>query len=120
MHFRVGYDASVKAHAICLERLRAAAPELPPTAALIVFDNVCVLCSGFVHWVAAHDRGRRFWFTSAQGPLGQALYNDLCLNPVRFETNLVMIDGVVYGKLEAFIEVATRLGESGGPPRRFG
>lgn len=92
------------------ERLRAAAPTLPPTAALIVFDNVCVLCSGFVQWVMAHDRKRRFWFTPAQGPIGQALYRDLGLDPVRFETNLVVVDGIVYGKLEAFVKVAIQLG----------
>ena len=92
------------------ERLRAAAPMLPPTAALIVFDNVCVLCSGFVQWVMAHDRSRRFWFTPAQGPIGQALYRDLGLDPVRFETNLVVVDGIVYGKLEAFVKVAIQLG----------
>jgi predicted DCC family thiol-disulfide oxidoreductase YuxK len=110
MHIQVGYGRRVKAHSICPQRLRAAAPELPPKAALIVFDNVCVLCSGFVQWVMARDRGRLFWFTSAQGPIGQALYNDLGLDPVRFETNLVVIDGVAYGKLEAFVEVANRLG----------
>lgn len=100
----------MKARRIHLERLRTAVPTLPPIAALIVFDNVCVLCSGFVQWVMAHDRERRFWFTSAQGPIGQALYNDLGLDPVRFETNLVVIDGVVFGKLEGFVKVATELG----------
>ncbi len=83
---------------------------VPTAAPLIVFDDMCVLCSGFVQWVIRHDRGRLFRFTSAQGPLGQALYRDLGLNAVTFETNLVVIDGVAYGKLAGYIEVMTRLG----------
>lgn len=90
--------------------LSAGAPTLPTTAPLIVFDDVCVLCSGFVQWVIAHDRQRLFRFTPAQGLLGQALYRDLGLDPVRFETNLLVVDGVAYGKLEALMEVTLRLG----------
>jgi predicted DCC family thiol-disulfide oxidoreductase YuxK len=90
--------------------LSPAGPELPTSAPLIVFDDVCVLCSGFVQWVIKRDPDRLFRFTSAQGPLGQALYRDLALDPVNFATNLVVVNGVAYGKLDAFIEVATRLG----------
>lgn len=82
----------------------------PTAAPLIVFDGMCVLCAGFVQWVIRHDRDRLFRFTSAQGPLGQALYRDLGLDAVTFETNLVVIDGIAYGKLAGYIEVMTRLG----------
>ena len=92
------------------ERLRSLAPTLPETGGLIVFDDVCVLCSGFVQWVLTHDHDRRFWFTSAQGPMGQALYNDLGLDPQHFETNLVLIEGKVCGKLGTVVKVASRLG----------
>lgn len=85
-------------------------PPVLSAAPLIVFDDACVLCSGFVQWVIRRDRHRVFRFTSAQGPLGQALYRDLGLDPVTFETNLVVIGGVAYGKLAGYIEVATRLG----------
>lgn len=89
--------------------LDASAPAVPAEP-LIVFDDVCVLCSGFVQWVIDHDRAGRFRFTAAQGPLGQALYGDLGLDPVRFETNLLVVDGLAYGKLEGVIETAGRLG----------
>lgn len=95
---------------VFVRHLDPTAPQIPTSAPLIVFDDVCVLCSGFVQWVMARDPHRLFRFTSAQGPLGQALYRHLGLDPVNFETNLVVIDGVAYGKLEAFIEVARRLG----------
>lgn len=90
--------------------LSAAAPAIPTAAPLIVFDDVCVLCAGFVQWVIRHDPEARFRFTSAQGPLGQALYRDLGLDPVRFETNLLVVEGMAYGKLAGVIEIATRLG----------
>jgi len=83
---------------------------LPATAPLIVFDGVCVLCSGFAQWVMARDTGRQFWFTTAQGPIGQGLYRELGLDPVNFETNLLVVDGIAYGKLDAFIEITARLG----------
>ena len=93
-----------------IRRLSASAPALPTTAPLIVFDDVCVLCSGFVQWVIRRDRQGLFRFTSAQGPLGQALYRDLGLDPVDLETNLLVVGGVAYGKLAAVVEVAVRLG----------
>jgi predicted DCC family thiol-disulfide oxidoreductase YuxK len=83
---------------------------VPTASPLIVFDDMCVLCSGFVQWVIRHDRRRLFRFASAQGPLGQALYRDLGLDTGAFETNLVVVDGVAYGKLRGYIEVAARLG----------
>lgn len=83
---------------------------VPAAGPLIVFDDVCVLCSRFVQWVIRHDREKRFRFTPAQGPLGQAVYRELKLDPVNFETNLLVVDGVVYGKLAAIIGIAVRLG----------
>jgi predicted DCC family thiol-disulfide oxidoreductase YuxK len=90
--------------------LSDAAPALPTPAPLIVFDGVCVLCSGFMQWVIRHDPDGQFHFTTAQGPLGQALIKDLGLDPVRLETILLIEGGVAYGKLAAIIAIATRLG----------
>lgn len=80
------------------------------SAPLIVFDGVCVLCSGFVRFVLRHDRRKRFRFTLAQGALGQSLYRHYRLDPVEFETNLVIRDGVVYTKLAALAAVLDELG----------
>ncbi len=92
-----------------IRRLSPSAPAIP-TAPLIVFDGVCVLCSGFVRWVMRRDRAGVFRFTSAQGALGQALYRDLGLDTEQFETNLLVVDGVAYGKLRAVAEIVMRLG----------
>jgi predicted DCC family thiol-disulfide oxidoreductase YuxK len=93
-----------------VRRLSPAAPAIPTDRPLIVFDGECVLCSAFVQWVMANDPQGRFRFTPAQGPLGQALYADLGLDTVAFETNLLVADGVVFGKLAAIVETCRRLG----------
>ncbi len=85
-------------------------PAFDDAAPLIVFDGVCVLCSGFVKFVLRYDRAKRFRFTLAQGPLGQALYRHYRLDPVEFETNLVIRQGVVYSKLGAFAVVLSEIG----------
>lgn len=77
---------------------------------VIVFDHVCVLCCGFVQWVIANDHRGLFHFTPAQGPLGRALFEDLGLDPVEFETNLLIEGRTAYASMDAFIEVAARLG----------
>lgn len=77
---------------------------------LIVFDAVCVLCGGFAKFVLRHDRRGLFNLASAQSGLGQGLYRHYGLDPENYETNLVLIDGRVFGKMDAVIEVAARLG----------
>jgi predicted DCC family thiol-disulfide oxidoreductase YuxK len=76
---------------------------------LIVFDGVCVLCSGFFRFVLRHDRDRRFAFATAQSPLGQDLYRALGLPLDDFETNLVVIGGQVHQRLDAFAAAMRRL-----------
>lgn len=76
--------------------------ELCKGQSLIVFDGHCVLCSGFFRFVLKHDRQQKFRFATAQSKLGQGLYRDLDLPVDDFETNLVIIDGTVYQRLDAF------------------
>lgn len=85
-------------------------PDFPDTAPLIVFDGVCVLCSGFARFVARHDTAAQFRFTAAQSPLGQALYRHFGLDPVNYETNLLIADGRAFAKLAAFTGIMRRLG----------
>ncbi len=77
---------------------------------LIVFDGVCVLCSGFARMVVALDRKKAFRFATAQSPLGQALYAAHGLRRDAFDTNLVIIDGVAHQRLDSFIAVSDTLG----------
>jgi predicted DCC family thiol-disulfide oxidoreductase YuxK len=77
---------------------------------LIVFDGVCVLCSGFARTVVRLDRQNRFRFATAQSPLGEALYRKHGLRTDIYETNLVIIDGVAYTRMESLVAVMDTLG----------
>ena len=77
---------------------------------LIVFDGVCVLCSGFVRTVVRLDRKNRFCFATAQSPFGEALFRKYGLRTDSYETNLVLIDGAAFMRLESLVAVMTELG----------
>ncbi len=48
-------------------------PSPPDTGAIVVFDGVCVLCSGWVGFLLRHDRARQFRFAAMQDAAGRAL-----------------------------------------------
>lgn len=76
---------------------------------LIVFDGECVFCSAFFRFMLRHDRAKTFHYATAQSPLGQALYEALNLPLIDFETNLVISDGVIYQRLDAFAAAMAKL-----------
>ncbi|MET0652944.1 MAG: DCC1-like thiol-disulfide oxidoreductase family protein, partial [Hyphomicrobiaceae bacterium] len=86
---------------------------VPPFAddtALLVFDGVCVLCSATARFILKRDHSARFRFATAQSPLGQALFRHYGLDTQTFETNLVLVDGRAYGKLDTVVVAGTQLG----------
>lgn len=85
-------------------------PRFPDDKGLIVFDGVCVLCTGFARFVLKRDRNFAFCLTTAQSPLGQALFRHYGLDTNTYETNLVLIDGCVHAKLDTLAAVGQRLG----------
>lgn len=91
-------------------RTDPAVPAFPDDKALIVFDGVCVLCSGLARFVLKRDRGFVFRLTTAQSPVGQALFRHYGLDTETLATNLVLIDGTPYGKLDTVAAVGSRLG----------
>ncbi len=76
---------------------------------LVVFDHECVFCSGFVRFVFANDPDGKFNFAAAQSPLGQSLYRHYGLPETDFTTNLVIADGRLYTKMDAFAAVMSQL-----------
>jgi predicted DCC family thiol-disulfide oxidoreductase YuxK len=85
-------------------------PSFPDDKGLIVFDGVCVLCAGFARWVLKHDTRFAFRLTTVQSPLGQALFRHYALDTETYETNLVLIQGRPYAKLDTVIAVGRRIG----------
>ena len=84
-------------------------PTFDDSGPIIVYDGECVLCSGFVRFVLGRDRAGQFRFCAGQSPLGQALFRHYGFDPVDFETNLLVADGRVHGKMESFSAVMARL-----------
>jgi predicted DCC family thiol-disulfide oxidoreductase YuxK len=91
-------------------RTDPAVPAFPDDKVLVVFDGVCVLCSGFAKFILKRDRASAFRMTTAQSPIGQALYRHYGLDTEEFETNLVIADGRAYAKLDSVAVAGARLG----------
>jgi predicted DCC family thiol-disulfide oxidoreductase YuxK len=77
---------------------------------LIVFDGLCVLCSGNARFVLKHDRKRLFRLTTAQGPLGEALYKRFGLATDDYVTMLVLDRGRLLTESDGAIAIARGLG----------
>jgi predicted DCC family thiol-disulfide oxidoreductase YuxK len=85
-------------------------PAFPDDRPIIIFDGHCVLCSRFARFVLRHDRRGLFRLTAAQTPLGQALFRHLGLDPVHFETNVLLERGRAYVKSDGSIRIFAHLG----------
>jgi predicted DCC family thiol-disulfide oxidoreductase YuxK len=77
---------------------------------LIVFDGGCVLCSANARFVLRHDRRRRFRLTTAQSPLGAALYRHFGLRSDEEGTILVLAGGRVFTESDAVLAIPAGLG----------
>jgi predicted DCC family thiol-disulfide oxidoreductase YuxK len=85
-------------------------PKFPDERPIVIFDGVCVLCSGSAKLVLRHDRKQHFRLLTAQSALGQALYVHYGLDPQDYETMILIADGVAHLKSEAGIRIAEGLG----------
>lgn len=59
---------------------------------ILLFDGVCNLCSGIVHFSIARDPHQKFKFASLQSPEGRELLEKFALPTDDFDT-FVLIDG---------------------------
>ncbi|OWK18808.1 thiol-disulfide oxidoreductase [Mesorhizobium amorphae CCBAU 01583] len=75
---------------------------------LIVFDGVCVFCSGFVRMVTRPQAALPL--ATAQSPFGEALFQKYGLPTDSYETNLALIDGAAFTRLDSFVAVMAELG----------
>jgi predicted DCC family thiol-disulfide oxidoreductase YuxK len=85
-------------------------PAFRDDTALLVFDGVCVLCSATASFILRRDHTGRFRFATAQSGLGQALFRHYGLDAQTFETNLVLVEGRAYGKLDTVVAAGRELG----------
>jgi predicted DCC family thiol-disulfide oxidoreductase YuxK len=80
-----------------------------PDDRVILYDGVCVLCSGWVRFVAARDPDRLFRFTAIQSEYGRALSAQLGIDPDAPDTNALVLGGKAYRRSDAAIAVLSRL-----------
>lgn len=79
-------------------------------ADVVVFDGVCVLCSGFLKFMLKHDKRQQFQFVIAQSDLGEELYAHLGFKSADYDTNVIIVGGRIYTKLDAFAAAMGALG----------
>jgi predicted DCC family thiol-disulfide oxidoreductase YuxK len=72
---------------------------------LILFDGVCVLCSGWVDFVIRRDPAARFRFTAIQTPYGRRLAERFGIDRDNPETNAAVMSGCVYFKSDSTLAV---------------
>jgi predicted DCC family thiol-disulfide oxidoreductase YuxK len=80
-----------------------------PDDGIILYDGVCVLCSGWARFVVRRDARRLFRFTPIQSDYGRALAYALGIDPEDPDTNAVILDGVAYRRSDAALAVVGQL-----------
>lgn len=88
-------------------------PDVPPfldDKPVVVFDGRCVLCSRFAQFILRCDRQRRFRLMAAQTPTGLALYRHFGLDPIDYQTNILLEAGRPWLKSEGSIRIFEGLG----------
>jgi predicted DCC family thiol-disulfide oxidoreductase YuxK len=80
-----------------------------PDDGIILYDGICVLCSGWMRFVLNRDLARRFRFTPIQSAYGRVLAQALDINPDDPDTNAVIVGRIAYRRSDAALAVISRL-----------
>ena len=90
-------------------RADSAVPKFDDRQPLLIFDGLCVLCSSGVQWMLARDPDGSSRFAVIQSPLPRALYQHYRLDADRFDTFMVLSDGVAHVKWRGLLAAARSL-----------
>ena len=91
-------------------RADPAVPRFPDDRPVIIFDGKCVLCSWFARFILRTDRVGHFRLLAAQSALGAAIYRHFGLDPIQYETYVLLQDGKAFFRSEASIRIFQGLG----------
>lgn len=91
-------------------RQRPGVPSFPDDHPIVIFDGYCVLCSHLAQFLLQHDRRGVFRLMAAQSALGQAIFKHLDLDPIRFETNVLLDRGQAWFKSDGTVRMLVLLG----------
>lgn len=82
----------------------------PSSGPVVVFDGVCVLCSGWVRFLLRHDRRAGFRFAAMQDGVGRELLVAHGIDPDD-PVSFLLVDGsAAWHDSDGVIEVLRRLG----------
>lgn len=84
-------------------------PEVPAfddSAPLVIFDGYCVLCSSGVQWMLRRDPDGVSRFAAIQDAIPAALYRHYKLDPKRFDTFMVLVNGIPYTRWRGALAAA--------------
>lgn len=84
----------------------AAVPAFDDTHPIVIFDGLCVLCSGGVQWMLNRDPTGETRFAVIQDLLPQALYRHYGLDAAAFDTFMVLADGLPYTRWAGVLAAA--------------
>ena len=87
-------------------RADPAVPKFDDSQPLLIFDGLCVLCSSGVAWMLARDPAGPSRFAVIQSPLPRALYAHYHLDTERFDTFMVLSNGVAHVKWQGVLAAA--------------
>lgn len=77
---------------------------------IILFDEVCVLCNGWVGFLLKYDRHTKFKIASVQSPMGQHILAHYQMPLDHYDTMLAIYQGQLYTESSAFLKVMQHLG----------
>lgn len=80
-----------------------------PTDKIVLFDAVCKLCTGWSKFLVEHDTHAKFKLCSVQSMQGQAILQALDMPTDEFDTMLLLDNGQVYEKSDAFLKIMQQL-----------
>lgn len=84
-------------------------PVLNNEKRVVLFDNVCNLCSSSVQFILKHNKDESIKFASVQSALGRAVLKFYDMPSDTYETMLYIEHGRLYTKSAAAIALAKRL-----------
>lgn len=77
---------------------------------IILFDEICVLCNGWVKFLLKFDRHARFKLASVQSTLGQDILKYYAMPLDHYDTMLTIFEGQLFTESGAFLKVMQHLG----------
>lgn len=84
--------------------------EIGSTGSIILFDDICNLCSASVQFIIKRDSHGVFRFASLQSDVGQQLLEKFSLDKKHFHSIVLIKNGKLFQRSDAALEIARSLG----------